>query len=114
MTRFFADPQKGALHFLPVLQLPDQALVIAAANLVSDTGRKTLLAWREITGFCCQGKQFQFQHAKKEKNMPLSSLMKAVKLRENKCTLQYPFKYIRNLSVSESTQHYKVAMAYRY
>lgn len=48
------------------------------------------------------------------KKMPLSSLMKAVKLRENKCTLKYPFKYVRNLTVSESTQHYKVAMACRY
>lgn len=46
--------------------------------------------------------------------MALSSLMKAVKLRENKYTLKYPFKYVRNLTVSESTQHYKVAMACRF
>lgn len=42
--------------------------------------------------------------------MPLCSLVKAVKLKENKYTL----KYVRNLTVSEFTQHYKVAMAYRY
>lgn len=82
---------------------------MAAANLINNTGRKTLLAWIKITGFCCQGKQLQFQHAK-GKNMPLSSLVKAVKLKENKYTL----KYVWNLTVSEFTQHYKVAMDYRY
>lgn len=89
--------------------LSDQAFAVAAANLVNSTGRQTLLTWIKITGFCCQGKQFQFQHAKGE-NMPLSSLVKAVKLKENKCTL----KYVRNLTVSEFTQHYKVAIACRY
>lgn len=42
--------------------------------------------------------------------MPLSSLVKAVKLKENKCTL----KYVKNLTVSEFTQNYKVAIACRY
>lgn len=92
------------------MQLSDQAFAMAAANLVNSTGRKTLLAWIKITGFCCQGKQFQCQDAEKRKNMPLSSLVKAVKLKENKCTL----KYVKNLTVSEFIQHYKVAIACRY
>lgn len=91
---FFADPQKGALHFLQVMQLSDQAFAMAAANLINNIGKETLLVWIKITGFCCQGKQLQFQHAK-GKNMPLSSLVKAVKPKENKCTL----KYVRNLTV---------------
>lgn len=91
------------------MQLSDQDFAMVAANLPNNTGRKTHLAWIKITGFCCQGKQFRFQHAK-GKNMPLSSLVKAVKLKENKCTL----KYVRNLTASEFTQHYKVAMACRY
>lgn len=91
------------------MQLSDQAFAMTTANLVNNTGRKTVLAWIKITGFCCQGKQFQFQHAK-GKNIPLSSLVKAVKLKGKKCTL----KYVRNLTVSEFTQHYKVAMACRY
>lgn len=91
------------------MQLSDQAFAMAAANLLGNTGTKILLAWIKMTGFCCQGKQFRFQHAK-GRNIPLSSLVKAVKLKENECTL----KYVRNLTVSEFTQHYKVAMACRY
>lgn len=111
MTFFFADPRKGALHFLPVIQFSDQALVIAAANLVRkkdafgmNRNYRILLPRQAIPVSACKG----------GKNMPLSSLMKTVKLREKKCTLKCPFKHVRNLTVSESTQDYKVAMACRY